>query len=69
MVRVCEKWFPKGHYKRQKQDGFYMDDLLKAQIDVLLKNIGNDWDFTIIITGGGEVRVGKSVLAMQIGSY
>lgn len=46
-----------------------MDDRLKLQIDVLLKNITNDWDFTIIITGQGEVRVGKSVLAMQIACY
>ena len=69
MARVCEKWFPKGFYKWQKTDGFYMDDVLKEQIDILLKNIKNDWDFTIIITGGGEVRVGKSVLAMQIACY
>ena len=46
-----------------------MDDILKNQIDVLLKNIIKDWDFTIIISGSGEVSVGKSVLAMQIGSY
>ena len=69
MVRVCQKWFPKGSYSGQRNDGFYMDDLLKNQIDILLKNIKNDWDFTILITGGGEVRIGKSVLAMQIGSY
>lgn len=69
MVRVCQKWFPKGSYKGQKADGFYMDDLLKYQLDILLKNIKNDWDFTILITGGGEVRIGKSVLAMQIGAY
>ncbi len=69
MVRVCQEWFPKGTYKGQRGDGFYMDDLLKEQIDILLKNIERDWDFTILITGGGEVRVGKSVLAMQIGAY
>ncbi len=68
-MRVCQKWFPKGSYKGQRQDGFYMDDLLKGQIDILLKNIQNDWDFTLLITGGGEVRIGKSVLAMQIGAY
>jgi len=69
MARVCKKLFPKGSYPRQKEDGFYMDDLLKNQIDILLKNIQHDWDFTILITGGGEVRIGKSVLAMQIGAY
>lgn len=69
MVRVCIKWFPKGWDKRQRKDGFYLDPQLKSQLDILLKNIADDWDFTIIITGGGEVRVGKSVLAMQIGAY
>lgn len=66
MVRVCTNWFPKGTYKGQKQDGFYMDDNLFNQILILAKNIKNDWDFTIIITGQGEVRVGKSLLEIQI---
>ena len=61
-MRVCQDMFP-------ETNGFFMDDRLKLQIDVLLKNITNDWDFTIIITGQGEVRVGKSVLAMQIACY
>jgi len=69
MVQVCCLQFPKGTRKYQQHDGFYLDDNLKAQIDVLVKNIKNDWDFTIIISGEGEVRVGKSVLAMQIGAY
>jgi hypothetical protein len=69
MARVCEDWFPKGSRKYQKEDGFYMDDTLKAQIDILAKNIKNDWDFTIVITGQGEVRVGKSVLELQIMCY
>jgi len=62
MARVCIDWFP-------KTNGFYMGDRLKLQIDVLLKNITKDWDFTIIITGQGEVRVGKSMLALQVGCY
>lgn len=69
MTQVCKDWFPKGTYKHQKKDGFYMEDILKQQLDILIKNIIKDWDFTIIITGGGEVRVGKSVLAMQIAAY
>jgi len=69
MVKVCEDWFPKGYSSYQKSNGFYMDEGLKSQIDLLIKNIINDWDFTIIITGNGEVRVGKSVLAMQIAAY
>ena len=46
-----------------------MDDRLVLQLEVLLKNIKNDWDFTIIVTGQGEVRVGKSMIAMQIACY
>jgi len=66
--RVCKDIYPKGH-SYNREPGFYLEPTLKAQLDILLKNIANDWDFTIIITGGGEVRVGKSVLAMQIGAY
>lgn len=69
MARVCEDWFPLGSYPKQRLPGIHMDDGIKAQIDVMIKNITNDWDFTIIITGGGEVRVGKSALALQIGTY
>lgn len=68
-ARVCQEWFPKGSYKGQKADGFLMSDMLKEQIDILAKNVTKDWDFTIIISGSGEVRVGKSVLALQIASY
>ena len=71
MARVCCSWFPKGTYKGQKQDGFYMDDVLKDNLDALLKNAGekDDWDFVLVISGGGQVRVGKSVLALQIACY
>lgn len=61
-VRVCQELFP-------KTNGFLMDENLKVNLDILIKNIVKDWDFTIIISGGGEVRVGKSVLAMQIACY
>lgn len=69
MVRVCQKEMPKGSYPGQKDDGFPIEDNLKFNLDVLAKNIADDWDFTIIITGSGEVRVGKSMLAMQVGAY
>lgn len=69
MAHVCEDWFPMGSYPRQTKDGFFMEDMLKKQLDIILKNIKNDWDFTILISAGGQVRVGKSVLAMQIGAY
>lgn len=68
-MRVCEDWFPKGCRPYQKLDGFEMDDNLARQIEIAVKNVTNDWDFTILITGGGEVRVGKSVLALQIAIY
>jgi len=63
---VCQEIFPVGYAQRP---GFPMNSLLKKQIEVLARNIIRDWDFTIIISGGGEVRVGKSILAMQIGAY
>jgi hypothetical protein len=69
MVRVCKKLFPKGKFPYQKKEGYFMHDILKQQLDVYLKNVRDDWDFVIIISGEGEVRVGKSVLAQQIGQY
>jgi len=68
MARVCIDLYPKG-FSYNRKDGFYLEGILKDQLDLLIKNIKNDWDFTIIITGGGEVRVGKSVLAMHIAAY
>lgn len=62
MSKVCQEWFP-------ETDGFYMEGYLAEQIEIAVKNITKDWDFTIVITGGGEVRVGKSLLAMQIMVY
>jgi len=69
MVRVCEDWFPNP--KNPKKSGFYMNKTLKENIDALLKNASKkaDWDFVGIISGRGQVRVGKSVLAMQIACY
>lgn len=69
MAKVCEEWFPKGSFSGQQSDGFYMHNVLKLQLDALVKNIIYDWDFTIIISGSGQVRVGKSTLAAQIGCY
>lgn len=69
MVRVCIERYPKGTCKHQKKDGFYFHEMLKVQLDLLIAEIANDWDYTIIIAGDGGVRVGKSMLAMQIGAY
>lgn len=69
MVKVCEDMFPMGSYPGQRTPGFYMHEYLKMQLDYYIKNVIDDWDFTIIICGEGEVRVGKSVLGQQICAY
>jgi len=67
MAYVCPDWFPnKEHPER---NGFFMDDFLKRELDIYLRNIKNDWDFTILISGQGEMRVGKSLIGMQICCY
>lgn len=48
---------------------FYIDGLLARQLDTLVYNVKDDYDFVIIITGDRSVRVGKSVLAMTICAY
>ena len=47
----------------------HFDAYLTPQLDSLVYNIKNDWDFVILITGDRMVRTGKSVLAMNICSY
>jgi hypothetical protein len=71
MAHVCEDWFPltDDQEDKRKYAGFYMDERLKSQLDVLIKNSQKDWDFTIIVSGSGEMRVGKSLMAAQIAAY
>jgi len=69
MAKVCEKLFPLGSYKGQRSPGFYMYDTLKENMDLLLKNVKKDWDFVITVAGSGRVRMGKSLLAIQIAVY
>ncbi len=61
MVRVCVDLFKAGVGNNLKKDGFRLHDMLKMQLDYYIQNITNDWDFTIIICGEGEVRVGKTI--------
>lgn len=68
MVWVCQDWFPIGTFS-DKIAGFPMNRLLKMQLDYMIKNVTNDWDFTLLICGEGEVRIGKSTLAQQISTY
>ena len=67
MAYVCSELFP--NLEHPEKSGFYMDNFLKRELDILLRNVKSDWDFTIIISGQGEMRVGKSLLGMQIGTY
>lgn len=48
---------------------FEVNHILARQLDSLIYNIRNDWDFVILITGDRRVRVGKSVLGIQVCSY
>lgn len=69
MVKVCKQAFPKGSFKYQKSDGFYIDERTQANLNLLAEKIVKDWFFTLIVSGSGNVRIGKSVLAQQIGYY
>jgi len=69
-MKVCEKQFPLGSYKKQKTDGFHMDGYLADNIDVYAKKIRNDMQFVGVISSSTfEVRTGKSTIAQQIGTY
>ena len=48
---------------------YYIDGFLASQLNSMVYNIKQDWDFVILITGDRMVRVGKSVLAMSCGAY
>lgn len=67
-VLVCNDWHRplKGG---GTQPGFSMHTSLKENLDLMLKHSKKDWDFVMIVSGHGQVRVGKSVLAQQIGKY
>lgn len=43
--------------------------LIYKSCDTLTYNLPKDWDSMILVTGDRKVRVGKSVLAMQIAAY
>lgn len=48
---------------------YYIDGYLASQLDTIIYNLKNDWDFVILVTGDRMVRVGKSVLGMHICAY
>ncbi len=47
----------------------YLDGLLIPDLDTLVYNLPNDWDFVILITGDRMVRTGKSIMAFSICAY
>lgn len=56
-------------HKLKNGKEIYLDGYLIPQLDSLVYNIKNDWDFVIIITGDRMVRTGKSVFAMSLCAY
>jgi len=52
-----------------KDKEYKIDRFLANTLNSLVYNIKNDWDFVILITGDRSVRVGKSVMGMQICAY
>ncbi len=54
----------------KKVRGFYMDGFLKENLDIIPdKILPKDFDAVLIVSGSGDVRVGKSTIGAQIGSY
>jgi len=48
---------------------FWMDGLLKSNLNSIVYNMRKDYDSLINISGSGMVRVGKSVLGQQVGLF
>ena len=70
MVKVCENLFPQGSYPKQKGAGFYMDGMLRDNIDIMAESIGNDMQFLgLCCASTYGVRTGKSTLLQQIATY
>lgn len=57
------------YFDYKNTDKIFINPLLAKNLQSIAYNIKSDWDFVIIITGNRTVRVGKSVLAMQVGAY
>lgn len=56
MIRVTDKQY-------------FMDSLLLKPLNTFCYNINDGHDFTIIVSGSGKKRIGKTTLAAQIGYY
>ncbi len=69
MVKVCHDLFPVGSYKRQRGDGYMMNEYLQQNLDICCKKIAKDMDFVFLVSGSGMVRNGKSAFTQQMGTY
>jgi len=67
MESVCKDI--KVYTRKSEKWGFTLNKALKSNIDLMVKHVKKDWDFVFIISGHGQVRVGKSVLGQQVGAY
>lgn len=55
--------------QRVTDAGYWLDPYLISNLDSVIHNLNNDFDFVWLVSGDGMVRVGKSVIAQQIGYY
>lgn len=71
MARIGIEQFPLTDNPKDKRKlpGYYMEEVLKDNLDIMVKAIVRDMMFVGIVSGHGGVRVGKSVLTQQIGWY
>lgn len=70
MTKVLIDKYPLGTLPNQKTAGRYIDDILKANLDVLAEKIVDDLQFLGICSSSTyEVRSGKSTFLQQIGEY
>jgi len=60
---------PNWEYVLKNGCSIKMDRWLVYQLDSIIHNAKNDWDFVILITGDGMVRTGKSVLGLNVCAY
>lgn len=48
---------------------YWMHPTLKTNLDSLVYNTKDDWQFMIIISGDSRTRIGKTMIGVQIGYY
>lgn len=69
MAVICADKYTWTDLLGQTRKGFGMDGYLKENLDQIPGYLKKDFDCVGIISGSGQVRVGKSSLALQIGAY